>query len=52
MQLTLEQKFKLELYRQDLNNYSREQLEQLLLDVISQGMVKDNYWKKELKIKN
>ena len=42
MELSLEQKFKLKLYEQEVQGLSPEESQQFLLEVLRQLMVKDN----------
>ena len=50
MELTMEQQFKLEVYKAAVKEMSKQQLEEYLIEVIRQGMAKDNlfvHWAKQ-----
>lgn len=47
--LSLEQEFKLQLLREQVNTLTREQAQEYLLEVLRQNMVKDNMFKYLLK---
>lgn len=49
MELTLEQKFNLKLYQEQIQNLSQEEAQCFLLEVMRQLMVKDNMVKHLLK---
>ncbi|NJK38386.1 MAG: phycobilisome degradation protein nblA [Oscillatoriales cyanobacterium RM2_1_1] len=40
--LSLEQKFKMQVFREQVKHLSQEEAQQYLLEVLRQGMVKDN----------
>lgn len=50
MELTMEQQFKLKVYESAAKEMTKPQLEEYLIEVIRQGMVKDNlfvHWAKQ-----
>lgn len=48
-QLTLEQQFKLQVFRDQVKGLTQEQAQEYLLEVLRQMMVKDNLFKNLLK---
>lgn len=48
-QLTIEQQFKLQLFRQQAQNLSQEQAQEFLVELFRQMMVKDNVFKNLIK---
>jgi len=48
-QLTIEQQFKLQLFRQQAQNLSQEQAQEFLVELFRQMMVKDNLFKNLIK---
>jgi hypothetical protein len=47
--LSLEQQFKLQVLKEQVQNLSREQAQEYLIEVLRQNMVKDNLFKHLLK---
>lgn len=47
--LNMEQEFRMEVYRSEIKNLSREQAQEYLLEVLRQAMVKDNVIKQLVK---
>ncbi len=45
MGLTLEQQFKMKLYEEQVANMNKEQAQKLLLDVLRQMMLKENFFR-------
>lgn len=49
MELTLAQKFKLEILKKDIENLTKEEAQKYLLEMFRQMMVKDNLFKELIK---